>query len=180
MRKRINPNLLPWMTEHWWLIGYFCWGKGSIYIYIVSLPREWFQEIKRMMTVHSTHGLFLTCTQESCLYIFTQCTISRYLHNVCTSNHYRTPCKSNKEPNLLGGQVSCSWWQIPIHSGPLPGSNCPTLWLFHPFPTLSAHITLFTTTTSTITPSSYGTYITSSYFHPLGCFLTSHVHWHLF
>jgi hypothetical protein len=31
---------------------------------IVSLPREWFQEIKHMMTVYSTHGLFLTCTQE--------------------------------------------------------------------------------------------------------------------
>ncbi len=24
----------------------------------VSLPREWIQEIKRMMTVYSTHGLF--------------------------------------------------------------------------------------------------------------------------
>jgi hypothetical protein len=35
----------------------------------VSLPREWFQEIKRMITVHSTHGLFLTCTQGSCLYL---------------------------------------------------------------------------------------------------------------
>ncbi len=31
----------------------------------VSLPREWFQEIKRIMMMHSTHGLFLTCTQES-------------------------------------------------------------------------------------------------------------------
>jgi hypothetical protein len=35
----------------------------------VLLPREWFQEIKRMMMVHSMHGLFLTCTQESNLYL---------------------------------------------------------------------------------------------------------------
>jgi hypothetical protein len=28
----------------------------------VSLPREWIQEIKRMIMVYSTHGLFLTCT----------------------------------------------------------------------------------------------------------------------
>jgi hypothetical protein len=35
----------------------------------VSLPREWFQEIKRMMMVHSTHGLFLTCTNEFHLYL---------------------------------------------------------------------------------------------------------------
>jgi hypothetical protein len=32
--------------------------------------QEWFQEIKRMMTVHSMHGLFLTCTQEF-IYIYT-------------------------------------------------------------------------------------------------------------
>ncbi len=33
-----------------------------------------------------------------------------------------------KHQDLLGGPISCSWWWIPIHSGPLPGSNCPTLW----------------------------------------------------
>jgi hypothetical protein len=31
---------------------------------IVSLPQEWFQEIKCMMILHSMHGLFLTCIQE--------------------------------------------------------------------------------------------------------------------
>ncbi len=35
----------------------------------VSLPREWFEEIKSMMTVHSTHGLFFNYTQESPLYL---------------------------------------------------------------------------------------------------------------
>jgi hypothetical protein len=25
--------------------------------------------------------------------------------------------------------MSCSWWRIPVHSGPLPGNNCP-----HPHP----------------------------------------------
>ncbi len=41
--------------------------------------------------------------------------------------------------------MSCSWWRISTHSGPLPSSNCPTLWfspsspLSHPF---SPHYTL--------------------------------------
>ncbi len=30
-----------------------------------------------------------------------------------------------KIPNLLGGTMSCSWWRTPIHSSPLPASNCP-------------------------------------------------------
>jgi hypothetical protein len=30
----------------------------------VSLPQERFQEIKPMMTVQTTNGLFLTCTQK--------------------------------------------------------------------------------------------------------------------
>ncbi len=94
-------------------------------IYIVSVPREWFQEIKRMIMMHSTHGLFLTSTQESRL----------YLHNVQLIAIYTTDRQSSieplveiiKNPDLLGGPVSCSWWQIPIHSSPLPDSNCPTL-----------------------------------------------------
>jgi hypothetical protein len=33
--------------------------------------REWIQEIKRMMMMYSTHGLFLTCTQKVS-FIFTR------------------------------------------------------------------------------------------------------------
>jgi hypothetical protein len=43
--------------------------QGSLVLYVL-LPREWFQEIERMMTVHSMHGLFLTCIQESHLYLY--------------------------------------------------------------------------------------------------------------
>jgi hypothetical protein len=54
------------------------------------------------------------------------------------------PLQIIKNPNLLGRPVSCSWWKIPIHSGPLPGSYCPTLWLLplSPLPhPLSPHYT---------------------------------------
>jgi hypothetical protein len=39
---------------------------------IISLPRVWIQEIKCMMVVNFTPGLFLTCTQKS-LYIYKSC-----------------------------------------------------------------------------------------------------------
>ncbi len=104
------------------------------------------------MIVHSTHGLFLTYAQESHL----------YLHNVQLINIYTmymqfywTFCKKVREPQLIVGPISCSWWRIPIHSSPLSGSNCPSLWLLplsplSPLSHPSAHITLFTMTTSTI------------------------------
>jgi hypothetical protein len=47
-----------------------------------------------MVMEHSTHGLFLTCTQKSCL----------YLHNVQLTVN-RTPCKSNRKSlTYLEGQ----------------------------------------------------------------------------
>ncbi len=124
---------------------------SSLEAFTVSLPRERFQEIKPMMVMHSMHGLFLTCTQKSCL----------YLHNVHSVNVYTMYRQSlieplaeiMKIPYLRGGPVSCSWCRIPIRSGPLPGSNCPPFnsYPLHSFPTPSARVTLFTTTTSTIT-----------------------------
>jgi hypothetical protein len=36
----------------------------------VLLPREWIQGIKRMTTMYFTHGLFLTCTEKSHLYLY--------------------------------------------------------------------------------------------------------------
>jgi hypothetical protein len=52
----------------------------------------------------------------------------------------------SENSDLLGRPVSSSWLRSPIHSGPLPGSNCPTQWLLplsplpHPFsPLCSIH-----------------------------------------
>jgi hypothetical protein len=80
-----------------------------------------------MITVHSTHGLFLTYTQESCLYLHSVQLVDIY--TVYKKSLIEPPAKVQNNPNLLGRPVSCSWWRIPIHSGPLPGCNCPTLWL---------------------------------------------------
>ncbi len=76
-------------------------------------------------------------------FIFTQYTINQYLHNVQTVI-IEPLAKLINNPDLLGGPVFCSWWQNLIHSGPLPGSNCPTLWLLHlsPLSHPPAHITL--------------------------------------
>jgi hypothetical protein len=35
-----------------------------------------------------------------------------------------TPCAIRKKAHLLGTPMSCSWWRIPIHSGPLLETNC--------------------------------------------------------
>ncbi len=86
-------------------------------------------------------------------FVFTQHTINRYLHN----EHaviIKPLAKITRNPSyILGRPASCSWWRIPIHSGPLSGNNCPTLWLLplSPLSHPSAHITLFAMTTSTIT-----------------------------
>jgi hypothetical protein len=125
-------------------------------IIIVLLPWERFQEIKHMLKKHSMHGLFLTCTQNL-IYI--------YLHNtqsIVSQNPFVKRKKRKKNPDLHGGQVFCSWRRIPIHSGPLPGSNCPTPWIWPPSP-LSypfSPITRFTMMTSTITVFLSGTLIT--------------------
>jgi hypothetical protein len=59
--------------------------------------------------------------------------------------------------------MSCSWWRIPIHSGPLPGSNCP-LFTFQPPSSLSHPFSLHydTMTTSTTMVFLSGTTIHSS------------------
>ncbi len=59
----------------------------------------------------------------------------------------KTPCQGKKEkenPYLRGGPVFWCW--IPIHSGPLSGSNCPTPWIrppFNPFPPLQSYYTIY-------------------------------------
>ncbi len=67
-----------WLAD---AVGKTSLGTNPAQYVCLSLPREWFQEIKRMMTVHSTHGLFLTCTQESHLYLHNEQLITQ-----CSSN----------------------------------------------------------------------------------------------
>ncbi len=105
------------------------WSVNALYRN-VSLSRGRFQEIKHMMMMLTTDGLFLTCTQNS-IFLFTQHIII-YLG--------QPPCKKlQRKPRLLGRPTFYSWWPIRIHSGPLPGSNCPPLTYFlispHPLPT---------------------------------------------
>jgi hypothetical protein len=66
-------------------------------IVILSLPREVFQEIKCTMTVHFMHGLFLTWTQGSRLYLHN---IQPFTIHTMYKQSYWTPCKNNKKPLL--------------------------------------------------------------------------------
>jgi hypothetical protein len=62
----LNMYALFWEGNICLLLYYYYY----LCIYSIgSLPREWFQEIKHMMAVHSTLGLLLTCTQGSRLYL---------------------------------------------------------------------------------------------------------------
>ncbi len=72
----------------------------------VLLPREWFQEIKRIITVNSTHGLFLTCTQESHSYLRNVQLIDA--HTMYRQLLIKPLARKIKNPDLLGGPVSCS------------------------------------------------------------------------
>jgi hypothetical protein len=98
------------------------------------LPRGWIQEIKHMMTVHSTHGLFLTCTQI--LFVFTQYTDVQYSHNKQAISF--EPLATNKEANTyLEGQLLARGDEFPSTLAPsLVTTASPfSLHPFHPFPT---------------------------------------------
>jgi hypothetical protein len=77
----------------------------------------------------------LTCTQKSRLYLPNVQSIDIY--TMYRLSLIELLAEITKIPNLHGGPVSCSWWRIPIHSGPLPGSNCPPFGSYplHSFPT---------------------------------------------
>ncbi len=81
------------------------------------------------------------------------CLYTTYSYFIFTHNFIEPLAKTMKNPYLLGGPASCSWWKIRIHSVPLSGNNCPTLWLLplSPLSHPSVHITLFTMPTSTVT-----------------------------
>ncbi len=74
----------------------------------VLLPREWIQEIKRMMMMYFTHGLFLTCTQKIS-FVFTG-HVSRYLQMYNNFQSKKNPCFNKVTPYyLLGEPPFCSW-----------------------------------------------------------------------
>jgi hypothetical protein len=78
---------------------------------IVSLPREWFQEIKRMMMLHSTHGLFFYLhTRIS--FIFTHAQL--YDTYKMSRQLLLNPLQIIKNPDWLRRPDFCSWWRIPI------------------------------------------------------------------
>jgi hypothetical protein len=118
------------------LHGVECWSN-SWHGVSVSLPGVWVQEIKRMTVAYFTHGLFITCTQKSryiyksFIAIFTRC--SAFPPNP-------TPCIIDKTTQLylLGEQLLCSWWRIPIEPCLWSSNNCPTPLLLplSPFHTL--------------------------------------------
>ncbi len=72
----------------------------------VSLLRVWAQEIKHMMVVYLTHGLFLTCTQKI-MCIYKSCIMIYTYTNKQQSSRKVTPC-ANKITllNLLGEPAS--------------------------------------------------------------------------
>jgi hypothetical protein len=105
------------------------------FIVIVSLPWERFQEINHMMTVHSTHGLFLTCTRESYMYLHNIQLINIY--TMCMQLLLKPLTKVIGTPSYLEGQFLACGDESPstlvsclVTTAP-PFGFCP----FHPFPT---------------------------------------------
>jgi hypothetical protein len=93
-----------------------------------------------MMMMYSTHGLFLTCTQISRLYlhmhnqmIFTQCT-------QCTQLLIEPLAEITKSPTYLEGQFLA-------HGGESPSTLVPcllpTALIFTPLPTPQPHYTIY-------------------------------------
>ncbi len=90
---------------------------------IVSLPRWWIQEIKRMKLVHLSHGLFLTWTQNLIILQIIHC--SFYTSDNAWFNP--TLCPLFSPVYLLGEPAPLLVVQIPMHSCPWSANNCPTL-----------------------------------------------------
>jgi hypothetical protein len=102
---------------------YLIFFRISLHHYC-SLPWGRIQEIKRMLLVHLTHGLFLTWTQKS-----------HYIHSsyfttfTCHILSYPTqPLTFHNIPyfTYLENQLLFSCWRIPIHPCLWSANNCPT------------------------------------------------------
>jgi hypothetical protein len=115
-------------------------GRWRYYCFATTrmVPRNWTHDEGAL------HAWFICNLDSRISFLFTQCTINQYPHSVQAIIN-QPLAEIIRNPNLLGGPVSCSWWWIPIHSGPLPGSKCPTLWLLSlsPLSQPLTHITLF-------------------------------------
>ncbi len=83
---------------------------------IVSLRQERFQEIKCMMMVQTTHGLFLTYTQKFYLYI--------YIIDSQLSRPKPLSQEIKRIPSYLEGRCFAMVTN-PHPLSSLPGSNCP-------------------------------------------------------
>jgi hypothetical protein len=94
-------------------------------VHSVSLPRGRIQEIKHMVLVYLTRGLFWTWTQKS-YYIYSSYITIFTRHIMSRSTQ---PLTSNNIPcfNYLENQLLFSWLQITIHPCLWSANNCPTL-----------------------------------------------------
>jgi hypothetical protein len=81
------------------------------------------------------HAWFIFNQHTEISFVFTQTQIFN-IHKIY-SNSIKPLEKWKRNPYLLGGPASCSWWRIPIHPGPLSSNNYSTLGScpIHPFPT---------------------------------------------
>jgi hypothetical protein len=111
----------------------------------VSLPQEWIQEIKRMMMMYSTHGLFLTCTQKSHLYLLDIQILNLNIHTIYKQSFFIKPrAKIIMNLHFLGGPASCFLnshppWSPVWSQLPHPLAFAP----FTLFPPHSPHYTIY-------------------------------------
>jgi hypothetical protein len=100
---------------------------------------------------NALHAWFIFNLHTRILFIFAQCTVNQYLHNIQTAVN-QTPCKKIRNPTYLEGQFLAYGGEFPSTLVPCLVATAPAFdsCPFHPFPTPSAHITLLTTMTSKI------------------------------
>jgi hypothetical protein len=92
------------------------------------------------------HARFIFNLHTKISFIFTQCTVDRYLvFTQCTTIVNQIPCRNNKFPDLLGGPMSCLWWRIPIHLLPCLLATAPPFdsYPLHPSPPPQPHYTIY-------------------------------------
>jgi hypothetical protein len=101
------------------------WLGGIVHYHVDQCTKN------KLMIQIPMPGLFLTCTERP----FLLCT-----HNIELKLLLKGNLKERKKVSLLGKAVPCSWWQIPILSGPLLEVDC----LCAPCPSLTPPHNRFT------------------------------------
>jgi hypothetical protein len=99
----------------------------------VSLPQEWIQGIKRMMTMYFTHGLFLICTLKLIFVITWHALL--YLQNVQVISYESPLHEKNSRFTCLEGQLLARGDEFPSTLFPSLVTTAPPLgfYPFHPF-----------------------------------------------